>query len=58
MKVRFMDYLRSAMIACHVVRENEIARMFDNWHQLYENPHFSDALEAGERDYAEMYGDQ
>lgn len=57
MKVQFMDYLRSAMIVCNVVRENEVARMFENWHQLYDNPNFSDALEAGERDFAEMYGE-
>lgn len=58
MKVQFMDYLRSAMLACNVVREKEIERMFENWHQLYENPNFSDALETAEKDFSEMFGEQ
>lgn len=57
MKVQFMDYLRSSMVACGVVRQNEVESMFDNWHQLYANPNFSDALEAAEKDFADIHTD-
>lgn len=57
MKVRFMDFLRASMVACGVAKESELATMFDNWHQLYTNPNFSDACAAAEKDFADVSAD-
>ncbi|MBO6948915.1 MAG: response regulator [Rhodospirillales bacterium] len=57
MKVRFMDFLRASMMECGVAKENELATMFENWHQLYTNPNFSDACAAAEKDFADVSPD-
>ncbi|MEQ8322953.1 MAG: response regulator [Rhodospirillales bacterium] len=55
MKVRFMDFLRASMLACGVAKKNELDSLFENWHQLYANPNFSDACSAGEKDFNELH---
>ena len=55
MKVRFMDFLRASMLACSVAKKNELDSLFENWHQLYANPNFSDACSAGEKDFNELH---
>jgi DNA-binding response OmpR family regulator len=57
MKVRFMDFLRASMIVCGVVKEDEIESMFENWHQLYANPNFSDACASAEKDFGALYAE-
>lgn len=55
MKVRFMDFLRAAMLVCEVAQNDELGTMFENWHQLYANPNFSDACAAAEKDFGDLY---
>lgn len=57
MKVRFMEFLRAAILSCNVAKESELDSLFENWHQLYANPVFSDACAAAENDYNKMHGE-
>jgi len=55
MKVRFMDFLKSCMVASGALNERELAGMFENWHDFYANSMFSDACATAEKDYAELF---
>ncbi len=55
MKLRFIDYLRHAMIACGVAEQNGGASMIGRLSDFYGEPAFSDACGIAEKDFHDMF---